>query len=291
LRGFVVTVVLVTDVRHHRRRSDAEYELDVRSRPPNRYELLTCAWKDHFLVGLDAADVIGADPVLVREYDGMRWHHCLRCGGWIPRHVPEHPTRPRVPTRDEVQLPLRGPLLRDRYVLRLIALDRAVHVVLLGSLAFVIFFFVGNHAALQRDYTQILQAFGGPSRSHPFLGRFQHYFTITPRHLDETGAGVAAFAALEAVEMVGLWFAKRWAEYLTFIATAALLPLEVYELTSGVSALKLITFVINLVIALYLLWAKRLFGLNGGDRAEEQRRRAAGDWGPLEHDLDASVAV
>ena len=256
------------------------------SRPANRFELFTCGWRGHVLVGLDAAEVTDADPVLVREYDGLRWYHCLRCGSWIAKHAPEKPTRQRVPVRDDVELPLRGPLLRDRYVLRLIALDRAVHVTLLTALALVIFFFVGNHAALQRDYTQIVQAFGGPSRAHPFLGRFPHYFTITPRHLDETGLGVAAFAALEAVEMVGLWFAKRWAEYLTFIATAALLPLEVYELSSGVSALKLVTFIVNLAIALYLVWAKRLFGLNGGGRAEEERRRRAGDWGPLEHDVD-----
>jgi uncharacterized membrane protein (DUF2068 family) len=263
----------------------------MRSRPPNRYELFTCGWKGHVLVGLDAAEVADADSVLVREHGGLRWHHCLRCDTWIPKTAPEHPGRQHVPTRDEVQLPLRGPLLRDRYVLRLIAFDRALHVVLLSSLAFVIFFFVGDHAALQRDYNQIIQAFGGPSRSHPFLGRLQHYFTITPRHLDEAGAAVAAFAALEAIEMVGLWFAKRWAEYLTFIATAALLPLEVYELTSSVSALKLATFVVNLAIALYLLWAKRLFGINGGDRAEEARRRAAGDWGPLEEGLEGSATV
>ena len=187
-----------------------------------------------------------------------------------------------MPSRDEIQLPLRGPLLRDRFVLRLIALDRAVHVTLLAALAFVIFFFVGNHAALQRDYTQIVQAFGGPSRAHPFLGRFQHYFSITSTSLDEAGVGVVAFAVLEAVEMVGLWLTKRWAEYLTFVATAALLPLEVYELSGGVSVLKLLTFVINLAIAVYLLWAKRLFGIHGGGRAEQERRRAAGDWGALE---------
>jgi uncharacterized membrane protein (DUF2068 family) len=258
----------------------------VTARPANRYELFTCGWRGHVLVGLDAADVTDADPVLVRTYGGLRWYHCLRCGSWIPRPAPTHPTRPSVPARNDIELPLRGPLLRDRYVLRLIAVDRAVHVTLLSALAFVIFFFVGNHAALQRDYNQIVQAFGGPSRAHPFLGRFKHYFTITSAHLDETGVGVAAFAALEAVEMVGLWFAKRWAEYLTFVATALLLPLEIYELTSGVSALKLLTFVINLAIALYLLWAKRLFGLHGGGRAEERRRQAAGDWGQLESGLE-----
>ena len=137
----------------------------MRARPPNRYELFTCGWKGHVLVGLDAAEVADADPVLVREYGGLRWHHCLRCDTWIPKPAPDNPGSDAVPTRDEIQLPLRGPLLRDRYVLRLIAFDRAVHVALLSALAFVIFFFVGNHAALHRDYTQIIQAFGGPSRS------------------------------------------------------------------------------------------------------------------------------
>ena len=40
--------------------------------------------------------------------------------------------------------------------------------------------------------------------------------------------------------MVGLWLNKRWAEYLTFIATTALVPFEVYELTNGVSVFKII---------------------------------------------------
>jgi uncharacterized membrane protein (DUF2068 family) len=263
----------------------------MRGRPENRYELFACGWSGHVLVGLDAAEVTDADPVLVREYGGLRWHHCLRCGCWLPKPPPQEPGRERVPGRDEIRLPLRGPLLRDRYVLRLIALDRALHVVLLSALAFVIFFFVGNHAALQRDYVQIVQAFGGPSQAHPFLGRFQHYFEITSTHLDEAGVGVTAFAVLEAVEMVGLWLAKRWAEYLTLVATAALLPLEVYDLSSGVTVLKIITFVVNLAIALYLLWAKRLFGLHGGGRAEAQRRRAAADWGPLEQGLSPASST
>jgi len=254
----------------------------MRPRPTNRYELVTCAWSGHVLVGCDAATVTDADALVVRELGGLRWHRCLRCDAWIPRPLPVAPAAARVPARDDITLPLRGPLLRDRYVLRLIACDRALHVILLSALAFVIFFFVGDHAALQRDYQQILQAFGGPSAKHPFLGRLQHYFSISSRHLDEAGAGVVAFAVLEGVEMVGLWLAKRWAEYLTFVATVLLLPLEVYELSSGVSALKLVTFVINVAIAVYLVWAKRLFGLHGGQRAEAARRQQAEGWGALE---------
>jgi len=254
-------------------------------RPANRYELFTCGWLGHVLVGTDAADISAADAAVVREVGGLRWHHCLRCYDWVVTPPPAAPGRPAVPDRGEIELPLRGRLLRDRYVLRLIACDRAVHVVVLAALAVIIFFLAGDHKALQRDYSHIVQAFGGPSQAHPILGRFKNLFTITTSHLYEAGAVVIAYGVLEATEMVGLWMAKRWAEYLTFVATVVLIPVEIYELTSSVSVLKLITFVINVVIAAYLLWSKRLFGLNGGQRAEEQRLLSAVSWEALEASL------
>ena len=69
---------------------------------------------------------------------------------------------------------------------------------------------------------------------------------------------------LELVEGVGLWLARRWAEYLTVVATAAFLPLEVYELTRTVTVTKLAAFAINVVVVAYLIVAKRLFGARGG---------------------------
>ena len=258
------------------------------SRPANRYELFTCAWEGHALVGTDAAYVSEANYAIVREIDGIRFYHCLRCYDWVARPIPAHPARETLPDRDEIELPLRGRLLRDRYVLRLIAFDRAIHVVVLSVLAVLIFFVASDHRSLERDYAQIVNAFGGPSQAHPFLSHFKHFFTITSVHLYEAGAVVIAYGVLEATEMVGLWFAKRWAEYLTFIATVALIPFEVYELTSSVSILKLITFVINVAIAAYLLWSKRLFGLNGGQKAENERLRASMSWETLESALPPS---
>jgi hypothetical protein len=35
------------------------------------------------------------------------------------------------------------------------------------------------------------------------------------------GIVVVAYAVLEGLEAVGLWFARRWAEYLTFVARMA----------------------------------------------------------------------
>ncbi len=82
--------------------------------------------------------------------------------------------------------------------------------------------------------------------------------------------------------MVGLWWAKRWAEYLTLVSTALFVPFEVYEITEGVSALKVIILVINVAIVVYLLVAKRLFGIRGGHRVERERRLQLSGWGALE---------
>ena len=81
---------------------------------------------------------------------------------------------------------------------------------------------------------------------------------------------------------MGLWYQRRWAEYLTFLVTTSLLPLEVYELTNRLSPLKILAFIINVAVVAYLLYAKRLFGLRGGARADEEIRAADVGWGALE---------
>ena len=53
---------------------------------------------------------------------------------------------------------------------------------------------------------------------------------------------LAAYAVLELVEAVGLWLGRRWAEHLTLVARAVFIPLEIYELSRGVSPFKLIAF-------------------------------------------------
>ena len=50
------------------------------------------------------------------------------------------------------------------------------------------------------------------------------------------------------------------------------LPFEIYELTERVSPLKVIGFVINLAVVVYLIYAKRLFGLRGGGAVERRER-------------------
>ena len=74
----------------------------------------------------------------------------------------------------------------------------------------------------------------------------------------------------------------RWAEYLTFVSTIVFVPYEIHELTKSVTALKVVALVINLAIAVYLLFAKRLFGLRGGGKAERAEHEADTGWTAIE---------
>jgi uncharacterized membrane protein (DUF2068 family) len=255
-------------------------------RPDNRYELLTCAWHGHAIVGENAAVVTPGDAVMVREVDAQRWCRCLRCDAWMPVPVPDDPTHERVPPREEIELPLRGPALRDRYILRLIALDRVVHVTILTFLAIAFVTFATHNRSLHADYQNIMNALNGggvaAARVRGVLGYLRKAFAYTPTHLFVLAGICIAYACLEGVEAVGLWFNKRWAEYLTFIATTLLIPYEVYELYLRISPLKIVAFVLNVLVAAYLLYAKRLFGVRGGHAAEVERKRSLSGWEALE---------
>jgi uncharacterized membrane protein (DUF2068 family) len=261
-------------------------------RPRFHYELIGCGLRGHELVGTDVAEIRPGDGLLVRELgDGLRWYRCVRCDAWVVLPPPAAPTRQHLPERSEITLPLRGRPLRDRYVLRLIALDRLLHFLVLGTLAVAVFLFTADRAALSQTFYRVLDAVqggvGGPSGQGGggILRELQRAFAAKSSTLWLVGWVLAGYAVLEGVEAVGLWFAKRWAEYLTFIATTVLLIPEVYELTGRITVIKIIALIINLAVVIYLVSAKRLFGIRGGGRAEAAEQARDTGWQALERTL------
>ena len=268
-----------------------------RFRPVLRYELIDCGLRGHELLGTDVADIRPEDALVAWEgTDGVRWYRCLRCDAWLPLLPPDRPVRQHLPPRDQVTLPLRGKALRDKYVLRLIAVDRFVHFVMLGLLAAAVLVFRKNQAALDSYWVSLLRNLqagtGGPVRdtSSGLVGELTKLFRVNPTRLLFTGLVLAGYALLEATEAVGLWRARRWAEYLTLVATAVLLIPELYELVRRVSPLKVAALVLNLAVIIYLLFAKRLFGLRGGGRAEHTERERDNGWAALERTLPGTTA-
>jgi uncharacterized membrane protein (DUF2068 family) len=244
-----------------------------RFRPRIDWELFSCGLHGHELVGADAGLVDEEHASYARDVEGIRWLRCLRCDAWVPLEGPVLPGSERLPAPEALVLPVRGRQLRDRYVLRLIVVDRCLHILVLSALAVAIFLFAQDKASLHHTYLAILnglqQGVGGPSGStHAGLvGDVNRLFALSRGKIYLVGAAVSIYTALLVLEAVGLWNQRRWAEYLTLIETGLLVPFEIYELTSTISALKMLTLVINLAIVLYLLLAHRLFGLRGGRAA------------------------
>lgn len=243
----------------------------VRWRPRLRYELVECAVAGHVLVGTQAARLRAQDGVLARcSPDGLRWYRCLRCDTWTPLAPPAHPTADHPPDRDRIRLPLRGPGLRDRYVLRLIALDRAVHCLLLAVLAAAVLLFVDDRDRLSGPFFRLADAVQSVLGGHAVgtvLAELARAFAVQRGTLVLLGLVLAGYAAVEGAAAVGLWRGRRWAEYLTFVATALLLVPEIRELAHEVTTMKVVALAINIAVVVYLLVAKRLFGVRGGGRA------------------------
>ena len=265
-----------------------------RFRPRFHWELLACGTRGHELIGTDAARLRPEDAVVAREQNGVRWYRCVRCDSWIPLLPPAKPARETLPPREEIELPLRGKALRDRIVLRLIAIDRAFHFVVLAVLSVAVFLFAAHEVRVRDAFYRLVNALQGTSgkpvhaSGHGFLHTIEHVFSLKSSTLYAVASAAAAYAILEGVEAVGLWYQRRWAEYLTFVATIAFIPYEIYELSKAVSPFKLIAFLINVAIAVYLLYAKRLFGVRGGGAAEAQERARDVGWEALERSQPAA---
>jgi uncharacterized membrane protein (DUF2068 family) len=257
-----------------------------RFRPEFHWELIVCGFAGHELLGTDVARVRLEDALVVREEKGVRWYRCVRCDSWLPLDPPAAPQRETLPARSEIVLPRRGKPLRDRVVLRIIAVDRAIHFVVLALLAVAIFLVAAHELRLRKLVYRVVDAVQGtstgPQHTHGVFGSLEHLLTLRSSTLYAVSAVAAAYAVLEGVEAVGLWYQRRWAEYLTFVATILFLPYEIYELTRSVSPFKVVALVVNIAIAVYLLFAKRLFGLRGGAAAEERERERDIGWEALE---------
>jgi uncharacterized membrane protein (DUF2068 family) len=84
-----------------------------------------------------------------------------------------------------------------------------------------------------------------------YVGTFSHTTLLA--------LGTIVYALLEGTEGVGLAMRRRWAEYLTVIATGILIPYEAYEVIHKVTLFKVGALLLNVAVVGYLAYRKRLF--------------------------------
>lgn len=69
--------------------------------------------------------------------------------------------------------------------------------------------------------------------------------------------GAGLYALIRFVEAFGLWQKRAWAEWFALISCGVYLPVELYELSRGISVLKAAVFLVNSLIVGYLWLALR----------------------------------
>ncbi len=205
---------------------------------------------------------------------GEAWR-CLRCETFVvgqPRGSGPANSAPEIP---------RGRLLRDRTLMRALAVERVVRGLVFVLLTAGVLKVRGSRERWQQALDQdlpLLRPLTNQIGWNPDDSKIVHHISSALQLSSSTllliAAALAAYALIEFIEAVGLWLTKRWGEYFAVIATSVFLPLEVYELTEKITALRLGALVINVLAVVWLLWSKRLFGLNGGGHAYREEHEA-----------------
>lgn len=174
---------------------------------------------------------------------------------------------------------LRGKALREATILRLFALERWLRAVLLALLGVAVLRYRSSEASLRQLFEQALPAakplanvFNIDLSASPTVDRIRSLLGANPKTLTWVAVALFTYGAIQVAEGVGLWSLKRWGEYLAVVATGIFLPLEVYELTDKITALRAVAFLVNLLLVVYLVVSKRLFGVRGGAAAYHAQR-------------------
>lgn len=250
---------------------------------PRRWnnETWVCSLRGHVT---PAADVINLRPddgeLGVDLANGRRLARCLRCDVWVEGNAPDDAPE-WLPDHDELPHPRRGKALEDAILLRLVAIDRAIHSIAFTLVAVSLVLLETNLVHLQNagadlaEKLNIAVSDSGQQASRSFVARsFHDLLNLHRGEIKVLLITAVIYAIVEGVEAVGLWRERRWAEYLTAAATVGFLPFELIELTRKVTAFRVGALILNIAVLCWLVWAKRLFGLRGGTEALEAEARS-----------------
>lgn len=229
------------------------------------WALRSCGWHGHATYRPDEPEL--RERLHTQTVVGDAWR-CLRCGAFVPGAPAGSGPADRAP-----EIP-HGRLLRDRMLMRLLAIERGGRALVILALGLIILRFKDSRDAIRERFDAELpllrplaDQIGWSIDDSRLVRGIHEALDMSPRNLTLIALAILAYSLLQAIEAVGLWLVKRWGEYFAVVATSMFLPLEVYELAAKVTWLRLAALTVNLIAVAWLLWSKRLFGLRGGSAA------------------------
>jgi uncharacterized membrane protein (DUF2068 family) len=153
-----------------------------------------------------------------------------------------------------------GSIRREKHPAGLVAivLYKTFEAALLAVTAIALLLALKHHRDLQAFVDVNLVQSGKAGLIHWGLSRM---LAVNPRTLQFGGIAAAVYAVVTALEAIGLWCNKAWAELLVIGLTALSIPPEILELIRGASLRKFIVFLLNAAALSYVLrrfWKSRV---------------------------------
>ena len=236
------------------------------------WSLLACGTSGH--VTYAPAEAAVRRQLRAPTESGEAWR-CLRCGTFVPGEPQTSGPAAQAPA------PRRDKEVRSAIILRVFAVERFVRGLAVAALAVVVWRFQYSHLSVEQAFERerpvlhsLFEQLGINIDHSKLVGLITRALTLSPATLRWLAIGLAVYAVIELIEGTGLWLARRWGEYFAMVATSLGLPYEIYELISKVTAFKLALFAVNLLLVVYLVVTRRLFGVRGGKHAYEARLRS-----------------
>jgi uncharacterized membrane protein (DUF2068 family) len=271
---------------------------------PKRWneELWICSLHGHRAPAANVRNLRpGIDDHLGVEVGNLRLARCIRCDAWIATHaatsqeISEHSfhnphahaegvteshltqvSTETLPEFSKIPKPRRGHDLEEAITMKLIAVWRGAHAVVFGLVAILLLVVRTNLAGWKTSATSFIETLDrvatetGRTSSNGFVVKsLQKVSNLESSTVLKLIALMVAYGVLEGVEGWGLWTERRWAEYLTVVATAGLIPFEIHELTKEVTVFRVGALILNIAVIVFLIRAKRLFGVSGGAKKEK----------------------
>jgi len=109
------------------------------------------------------------------------------------------------------------------------------------------------HGDIEKDFAHWMELLRADPHNRYLLWLVEKLSNVDDHRLRQLSVGTFFYSALFLVEGTGLALAKRWAEYLTIVTTASLMPLEMYEIYIHPTWPRVVVLVVNIVVVGYLV--------------------------------------
>jgi uncharacterized membrane protein (DUF2068 family) len=109
------------------------------------------------------------------------------------------------------------------------------------------------HGDIEKDFAHWMELLRADPHNHYLIWLLEKLSNVDEHRLRQLSVGTFFYSALFLLEGTGLALAKRWAEYLTIVTTASLMPVEIYEIHVHISWPRVVVLLVNIIVVAYLI--------------------------------------